>query len=96
MKIQIVIAATLDTAAICLIVNERLTRNLVLHQPPTCFAPFYLSGTLLERSIPYIVLFRGKTGPIGYKKQCVCTSEIITEILYVILLTKNRHSALTR
>ncbi|WP_413530148.1 hypothetical protein [Rahnella inusitata] len=82
-KKQIVIAATLDTAAICLIVNERLTRNIVLHQLPTCFAPCTLSGTVIVRSIPYIALFRGETGAFGYKKQRVCRVTFITKILYV-------------
>src|SRR5471030_32849 len=56
-KIQIVITATLDTAAICLMVNERLTRNILLSntdQPD--LKPTYLNRqrrvTLSCRSIP--------------------------------------------
>jgi hypothetical protein len=69
-----------DTAAICLIVNERLTRNLILHQPQTRFDPLTLSGTVLLRSIPYNGLLRGPTQYFGYKKQHVCqnASTLIT------------------
>ncbi|GBU13168.1 hypothetical protein AwEntero_17690 [Enterobacterales bacterium] len=62
-KKQMVITATLDTAAICFMVNERLTRNIVLRHIPRIFSPHIVTDSGEEPYPGAVYLIRKDSGP---------------------------------